>query len=214
MTTRKANGTRQERLPSSFLASRRFTVRRLRARVLSSLNLKKKRGCSQSNFASNDTKWIFRCSYRQINDYHNKAALILNPKFLEDVLAILCDQTSSLNLNKLPSFNLGSIYSTNASGAEQMPETNNLNNNININSNNDRGANFPHSQPMTALLGNQRGEIGHQPMRVKVHYAAAQSMFDLTSPTQTKESTNQIDDDTRAYCPLVFLNGLIIINQT
>ena len=212
MTTRKTNGMRRERLPSSFLASRLFTVRRLRACVLSSLNLKKKRGFSQSNFASNDTKWIFRCSYRQINDYHNKAALILNPKFLEDVLAILCDQTSSLNLNQLPPFNLGSIYSTNASGAEQMPETNNLNNNIN--SNNDRGANFPHSQPMTQLLRNQRGEIGHQPMRVKAHYAAAQSMFDLTSPTQTKESTNQIDDDTRAYCPLVFLNGLIIINQT
>ena len=171
MTTRKTNGTRRERLPSSFLASRRFAVRRLRARVLPSLNLKKKRGCSQSNFASNDTKWIFRCSYRQINDYHNKAALILNPKFLEDVLAILCHQTSSLNLNKLPSFNLGSIYSTNASGAEQMPETNNLNNNININSNNDRGANFPHSQPMTQLLRNQRGEIVHQPMRVKAHYA-------------------------------------------
>ena len=130
MTTRKANGTRRERLPSSFLTSRRFAVRRLRARVVPSLNLKKMRGCSQSNFASNDTKWIFRCSYRQINDYHNKAALILNPKFLEDVLAILCDQTSSLNLNKLPSFNLGSIYSTNASGAEQMPETNNLNINI------------------------------------------------------------------------------------
>ena len=212
MTTRKTNGTRRERLPSSFLASRRFTVRCLRARVVPSLNLKKKRGCSQSDFASNDTKWIFRCSYRQINDYRNKAALILNLKFLEDVLAVLCDQTSSLNLNQLPLFNLGSIYSTNASGAEQMPETNNLNNNIN--SNNDRGANFPHSQPMTALLGNQRGEIGHQPMRVKAHYAAAQSMFDLTSPTQTKHSTNQIDDDTRAYCPLVFLNGLIIINQT
>ena len=93
-----------------------------------------------------------------------------------------------------------------------MPETNNLNNNIN--SNNDRGANFPHSQPMTALLGNQRGEIGHQPMRVKAHYAAAQSMFDLTSPTQTKHSTNQLGDDTRAYRPLVFWNGLKIINQT
>ena len=214
MTTRKANGTRRERLPSSFLASRRFAVRRLRARVVPSLNLKKNRGCSQSDFAPNDTKWIFRCSYRQINDYHNKAALILNPKFLEDVLAILCHQTSSLNLNKLPPFNLGSIYSTNASGAEQMPETNNLNNNININSNNDRGANFPHSQPMTQLLRNQRGEIGHQAMRVKAHYAAAQSMFDLTSPTETKHSTNQLGDDTRAYRPLVFCNGLIIINQT
>ena len=208
MTTGKTNGPRRERLPSSFLASRRFAFRRLRARVLPSLNLKKKRGCSQSNFAPNDTKWIFSCSYRQINDYHNKAALILNPKFLEDVLAILCDQTSSLNLNKLPSFNLGSIYSTNASGAEQMPETNNLNNNININNNNNRGANFSQSQPMTELLRNQRGEIGHQPMRVKAHYATTQSMFDLTSPTQTKESTNQIDDDTKACRPLVFLNSV------
>ena len=95
-----------------------------------------------------------------------------------------------------------------------MPETNNLNNNININSNNDRSANFPHSRPMTELLRNQRGEIGHQPMHVKAHYAATQSMFDLTWPTQTKESTNQIDDDIRAYRPLVFLNGLTIINQT
>ena len=109
MTTRKTNGMRRERLPSSFLTSRRFAVRRLRARVLSSLNLKKKRGCSQSDFASNDTKWIFRCSYCQINDYHNKAALILNPKFLEDVLAILCDQTSSLNLNKINCRHLTSV---------------------------------------------------------------------------------------------------------
>ena len=84
-----------------------------------------------------------------------------------------------------------------------MPETNNLNYKININNN--RGANFPHSQPMTELLRNQRGEIGHQPMHVKAHYAVTQSMFDLTSPTQTKHSTNQIDDDTRAYNPLVFL---------
>ena len=90
-----------------------------------------------------------------------------------------------------------------------MPETNNLNNNnININDNNNRGANFPHSQPMTELLRNQRGEIGHQPVQVKAHYAAIQSMFDLTSPTQTKDSTNQIDDDTRAYRPLVFFNNV------
>ena len=45
-------------------------------------------------------------------------------------------------------------------------------------------------------------------MRVKAHYAASQSMFDLTSPTQTKDSTNQIDDDTKAYRPLVFLNNV------
>ena len=45
-------------------------------------------------------------------------------------------------------------------------------------------------------------------MHVKAHYATTQSMFDLTSPTQTKESTNQMDDDTRAYRPLVFWNNV------
>ena len=39
---------RETRLPPSFLASRRFAAQRSRARALPLLNLKKKRGCSQS----------------------------------------------------------------------------------------------------------------------------------------------------------------------
>ena len=59
------------------------------------------------------------------------------------------------------------------------------------------GANFPHLQPMVELLRNKRGEIGRQ--HVKAHYAAASVHADLTSPTQTNESTCQIDQDTAAY---------------
>ena len=49
------------------------------------------------------------------------------------------------------------------------------------------GANFRHLQPMAELLRNKRGEIGRQ--HVKAHYAAASVHADLTSPTQTNEST-------------------------
>ena len=59
------------------------------------------------------------------------------------------------------------------------------------------GANFPHLQPMAELQRNKRGEIGRQ--HVKAHYAAASVHADLTSPTQTNDSTCQIDHDTGAY---------------
>ena len=48
MTTRLTKDARLERQPPSFLASRGFVARRSRSRSLPSVNLKKKRDCSQS----------------------------------------------------------------------------------------------------------------------------------------------------------------------
>ena len=48
ITTRVTEGARRERLPPSFLASRGVATQRSRARAVPLLNLKKKRGCSQS----------------------------------------------------------------------------------------------------------------------------------------------------------------------
>ena len=59
---------------------------------------------------------------------------------------------------------------------------------------------------MAELRRNQRGEIGSQ--HVKAHYAAALVHADLTSQTQTNESTCEIDQDTAAYVHLLFLNNV------
>ena len=48
ITTRVTEGARRERLPPSFLASRGVATQRSRAPAVPLLNLKKKRGCSQS----------------------------------------------------------------------------------------------------------------------------------------------------------------------
>ena len=48
MTTRLTKNARLERQPPSFLASRGFVARHSRSRSLPSVNLKKKRDCSQS----------------------------------------------------------------------------------------------------------------------------------------------------------------------
>ena len=48
MTTRLTKDARLERQPPSFLASRGFVARHSRSRSLPSVNLKKKRDCSQS----------------------------------------------------------------------------------------------------------------------------------------------------------------------
>ena len=51
LTTRVTEGARQESQLAREEATRGFVARRSRARVLPSLNLKKKRDCSQSNLA-------------------------------------------------------------------------------------------------------------------------------------------------------------------
>ena len=64
-------------------------------------------------------------------------------------------------------------------------------------------ANFPHFQPMAELQRNQRGEIGRQ--HVKAHSCRHFSpCFDHTSPTQTNDSTSQIDYNIGAYVPTLF----------
>ena len=65
------------------------------------------------------------------------------------------------------------------------------------------GANFSHLQPMAELRRNQRGEIGRQ--HVKAHSCSHFSpCFDHTSPTQTDDSTSQLDHDIGAYVPYSF----------
>ena len=56
---------------------------------------------------------------------------------------------------------------------------------------------------MAELRRNQRGEIGRQ--HVKAHSCTHFSpCFDHTTPTQTKDSTSQIDHDIGAYVPYSF----------